>query len=65
MLSALKNENELPEIEKVPALVVKKIREAILNEVFKPGDRLTEAELAERFEVSPLARPRGAPRPRK
>jgi DNA-binding GntR family transcriptional regulator len=27
-------------------------REAILDEVFKPGDRLTEAELVEKFEVS-------------
>ena len=52
MPSTLKNQNELPEIEKVPAFVVKKIREAILNEVFKPGDRLTEAELAEKFGVS-------------
>jgi DNA-binding GntR family transcriptional regulator len=32
--------------------VVKKIREAILDEVFKPGDHLGEVELAERFEVS-------------
>jgi DNA-binding GntR family transcriptional regulator len=27
-------------------------REAILDEVFKPGDRLGEVELAEKFEVS-------------
>jgi DNA-binding GntR family transcriptional regulator len=38
--------------EKVPFVVAKRIREAILDEVFKPGDRLTEAELAEKFEVS-------------
>jgi hypothetical protein len=35
-----------------PFLVFKRIREAILDEVFKPGDHLGEAELAERFEVS-------------
>jgi DNA-binding GntR family transcriptional regulator len=32
--------------------VAKKIREAIFDEVFKPGDHLTEAELVEKFEVS-------------
>jgi DNA-binding GntR family transcriptional regulator len=32
--------------------VAQKIREAILGEVFKPGDRLTEAELVKKFEVS-------------
>jgi len=38
--------------EKVPFLVVRKIRNAILDETFKPGDRLPEAELAEMFQVS-------------
>jgi DNA-binding GntR family transcriptional regulator len=51
-LSAQKNANQIQETEKVPFVVAKRIREAILNEVFKPGDRLTEAELAEKFEVS-------------
>jgi DNA-binding GntR family transcriptional regulator len=32
--------------------LVKRIREAILGEVFQPGDRLIEVELAEKFEVS-------------
>ena len=32
--------------------MVKRIREAILDETFKPGDRLVEDELAERFQVS-------------
>ena len=50
--STRKNVNERPETEKIPALVVKRIREAILDEVFKPGDRLVEVDLAERFEVS-------------
>jgi DNA-binding GntR family transcriptional regulator len=47
-----KNANETQETEKVPFLVVKRIREAILDGVFKPGDHLTEVELAEKFEVS-------------
>jgi DNA-binding GntR family transcriptional regulator len=50
--SSRKNANETPETEKVPALVVKKIRKAIIDELFVPGDRLTEPELVEKFEVS-------------
>jgi DNA-binding GntR family transcriptional regulator len=50
--SPAKNANETPEIEKAPFLVVKRVREAILDEVFKPGDRLGEVELADKFEVS-------------
>ena len=50
--SPRKNSNETQETEKATFLVVKRIREAILEEVFKPGDRLGEAELAEKFEVS-------------
>jgi DNA-binding GntR family transcriptional regulator len=44
--------NDEQEIEKVPFLVVKKIRDAILDETFKPGERLPESELAEMFKVS-------------
>jgi DNA-binding GntR family transcriptional regulator len=33
-------------------LIVKKIRDAILDETFKPGDRLPEPELGKMFEVS-------------
>src|SRR5258707_9441851 len=51
-LSARKNANQMVEAEKVPFVVARRIREAILDEVFKPGDRLTEAELVEKFEVS-------------
>jgi DNA-binding GntR family transcriptional regulator len=51
-LSPSKNANETEETEKVTFLVVKGIREAILDEVFKPGDHLGEAELAEKFGVS-------------
>src|SRR5215471_13589554 len=47
-----KNANETQDTEKAPTLVVKRIREAILDEVFKPGDRLGEVELAEKFKVS-------------
>src|SRR5689334_14544698 len=50
--SPSKRRSETPESEKVPALVVKRIREAILDEVFRPGDRLIEVDLAEKFEVS-------------
>jgi DNA-binding GntR family transcriptional regulator len=44
--------NDEEETEKAPFLVVRKVRDAILDETFKPGDRLPEAELAEMFEVS-------------
>jgi DNA-binding GntR family transcriptional regulator len=47
-----KNANDAQETEKAPFLVVKRIREGILDEVFKPGDHLGELELAEKFEVS-------------
>src|SRR5215471_255541 len=47
-----KNSNETQETEKATFQVVKRIREAILDEVFKPGDRLDQVELAEKFEVS-------------
>jgi Bacterial regulatory proteins, gntR family len=33
-------------------MVIRKIRDAILDEVFTPGDWLAEVELAEKFEVS-------------
>jgi DNA-binding GntR family transcriptional regulator len=38
--------NDEEETEKAPFLVVRKVRDAILDETFKPGDRLPEAELA-------------------
>jgi DNA-binding GntR family transcriptional regulator len=47
-----KHTSETEETEKVLVFVVKKIREAILDEVFQPGDRLIEVDLAERFEIS-------------
>jgi DNA-binding GntR family transcriptional regulator len=47
-----KNANETQETEKAPFLVVRRIREGILDEDFKPGDHLREIDLAEKFEVS-------------
>src|SRR5215471_3161514 len=47
-----RNANETQETEKAPFLVAKRIRESILDEIFKPGDHLGEVELAEKFEVS-------------
>jgi DNA-binding GntR family transcriptional regulator len=47
-----KNADQAPDAEKVPFVVAKRIREAILDQIFQPGDRLTEAELTEKFEVS-------------
>ena len=44
--------NDEQETEKAPFLVVQKIRDAILDETFKPGERLPESELAEMFKVS-------------
>jgi DNA-binding GntR family transcriptional regulator len=50
--SRSKNADENAGDQKVPFLVVERIREGILDEIFKPGDHLGEVELAERFEVS-------------
>jgi DNA-binding GntR family transcriptional regulator len=44
--------SETHEGEKAPFFVIKKVREAILEETLKPEDRLPEADLAQRFEVS-------------
>ena len=51
-LSPPTNANKTQDTEKAPFLVVKRIREAILDETFQPGDRLGEVEVAEKFEVS-------------
>jgi DNA-binding GntR family transcriptional regulator len=40
------------ENEKTPTVVIRKIREAILDEIFLPGDWLPELDLAKRFHVS-------------
>ena len=44
--------NASTQVEKTPTVVIAKIRDAILNEVFKPGDWLPELDLAKRFGVS-------------
>src|SRR5215831_17025492 len=46
------NANQTQDPEKAPFLVVKRLRQAILDETFQPGDRLGEIEVAEKFEVS-------------
>ena len=51
-LSTQNKNNETSEIEKTPTVVIRKIRDAILDEVFKPGDWLPELDLAKRFQVS-------------
>jgi DNA-binding GntR family transcriptional regulator len=51
-LSTQNKNNETSEIEKTPTVVIRKIRDAILDEVFKPGDWLPELDLAQRFQVS-------------
>jgi DNA-binding GntR family transcriptional regulator len=38
--------------EKTPVIVIKKIRDLILDETFKPGDWLPEPKLGERFRVN-------------
>ena len=44
--------NDQPETEEARFLVVKKIRDAILDETFKPGDRLPEEQVGKMFDVS-------------
>jgi DNA-binding GntR family transcriptional regulator len=44
--------NNQQEIEKAPSLVVQKIRGAILDETFKPGERLPEEQIGKMFNVS-------------
>jgi DNA-binding GntR family transcriptional regulator len=44
--------NHEVEAQKTAVLVVKRIRDAILDETFKPGDRLTEPEIGKMLSVS-------------
>jgi DNA-binding GntR family transcriptional regulator len=44
--------NDQPETEEARFLVVNKIRDAILDETFKPGDRLPEEQVGKMFDVS-------------
>src|SRR5215469_11154864 len=51
--------NETAQVEKAPTVLIRKIRDAIVDSVFKPGEWLPEVDLAKRFEVNPWA-PSGA-----
>src|SRR5215470_15151088 len=51
-LSVQKMNSKTTQDEKTATLVIKKIRDGILDDVFKPGDWLPEVDLAKRFEVS-------------
>jgi DNA-binding GntR family transcriptional regulator len=51
-LSTQNKDNETNEIGKTPTVVIRKIRDAILDDIFKPGDWLPEVDLAARFKVS-------------
>ena len=44
--------NNEQEIEKAPFLVIQKIRDSILDETFKPGERLPEEQIGKMFKVS-------------
>jgi DNA-binding GntR family transcriptional regulator len=50
--STPKKNHQAGEVEKTPTVLIRKIREAILEEVFQPGDWLPELELAAKFKVS-------------
>src|SRR5215468_3052499 len=51
-LSVENMKNEITQVEKTATTIIKKIRDAILDDVFKPGDWLPKLDLAKRFEVS-------------
>src|SRR5215831_6061663 len=51
-LSVQNMKNEITQVEKTATTIIRKIRDAILDDVFKPGDWLPELDLAKRFEVS-------------
>ena len=44
--------NETTQVEKTATVLIRKIRGAILHDVFKPGDWLPELDLAKRFQKS-------------
>ena len=51
-LSVQNVNSETTQVEKTPTVVIRKIRDAILDEIFKPGEWLPELDLATRFQVS-------------
>jgi DNA-binding GntR family transcriptional regulator len=44
--------DEISQVEKTATVLIRKIRDAILDDDFKPGDWLPELDLVKRFEVS-------------
>src|SRR6516164_5725016 len=44
--------NDEQKIEKASFLVIQKIRDAIFDETFKPGERLAEEQVGKMFKVS-------------
>jgi hypothetical protein len=52
--------NDQQETEEARFLVVKKIRDAILDETFKPGGRLPEEQVGKMFQCQPVTCPRSA-----
>jgi DNA-binding GntR family transcriptional regulator len=51
-LSVRHMKNETTQVEKAATVLIRKIRDAILDDVFKPGDWLPEVDLAKTFGVS-------------
>ena len=51
-LSVRSMKNETTQVEKTATVLMRLIRDGILDDVFKPGDWLPEVDLAKRFEVS-------------
>jgi DNA-binding GntR family transcriptional regulator len=51
-LSVQNMNNETTQVEKTATALIRKIRDAILDGIFKPGDWLPEGDLVKRFEVS-------------
>ena len=51
-LSVRNMKDETTQVEKTGTVLIRKIRDGILDDVFKPGDWLPELDLAKRFEVS-------------
>jgi hypothetical protein len=61
-LSVQNVKNETIQVEKTATAIIKKIRDAILDDVFKPGDWLPEFGAGEKIRSQPVAYPRSAAR---
>src|SRR6516225_6441367 len=51
-LSVRNMKDETTQVEKTGTVLIRKIRDGILDDIFKPGDWLPEVDLAKRFQVS-------------